>query len=348
VVLLVEFRQYAAVPTAALQQLATIPAFDDTVSDEAKRAWHATYGQAAAQARTLLSQHLATPLKTITLAVWPGSAPVPAWRYRPSQPGSLTEQRRKVWNAYRKVRKARLAQGRDTQHWKWVYAPPQLATDDVTFLVLLYPLQEQMIELTEDIVPFLTRYVRQFRGGQARWEDLVEQMRRHFVVPQAWKVLRRYVRKTLRGFQQTARQRQLQDVSTVHALASPTDRSPGVPQQDSSLVTFPEAVWLLARQGVRVSRSTLYSWAKQGKLPYVIDAGERKLTPEGVQRAATLAQPRHQRQALQDYMVETRSIQKASAKKAIGRRLRRGATLETITRELLARTDQEDHDAPTS
>lgn len=50
-ILLLDFEQYDAVPTAILQQIASIPAFDDEASEEARANWEATYSRAAREAQ---------------------------------------------------------------------------------------------------------------------------------------------------------------------------------------------------------------------------------------------------------------------------------------------------------
>jgi hypothetical protein len=303
--LLLDFRQYDDVPPTAIEQIAHIPALDDS-SEEARTSWEATYGQAAREAQAW-QRRLYAVRKKCTIAVWSDHALGPQKLLRNKQ----------VFKAYREVRKCRLASGDDTHHWKWLYAHPQLSDDDMIVLVLLYLLQERMLELMPERFQFLQRYFQRFRWAtQVGEADLCEHMLRNFVLPEDWRTMATYLKEVLRGKRatearkaaETAREQPVVSLEKVEAnLAKKHQGYASKPQHPRfvfgdgpppQFFSVDDAVRRIQAAGSQRApgRATVYNWITKGhrwygKIDAIGDAREGyQVTEQGLAQLDRIVQ----------------------------------------------------------
>lgn len=173
------------------------------------QAWEDANQRALSQREQL--RRFWTPLKKITVQVWLYHTHQPFGSVR-KPPKGMTRKawRQDLFKQLRKVHKQRLRKGNDSSGWKWLCLAPETRLEDIVFLLVLYLLQEQMLEMTPDIAQFLQAFFKRFNlATQVEERDLLDRrcyhhilegggrplvkMLKNFVVPADWRTLRKYI-----------------------------------------------------------------------------------------------------------------------------------------------------------
>jgi hypothetical protein len=257
-------------------------------------------------------------------------------------------------------------QERQPWGWKLLWVDPQeTPVEDIQFLLVLYLLQEQMVECTPAIVKSLARFMRRFKGavphedrplkGPTRLEGggiVIVHLLQRFALPEEWKSLRKYIAATLRGPQVSAARKAAEDVAQQPGLSS--DEAEEVQQRKRQgrpsrnpepIFASPEAhhqgyhsvddvVRILRTEAIEgdwvPSRDVLYDWITKGEVASTQDRRGRKwFNGGGLAQIRLRVHAKNQRKQLRK-QGKALGLSPAATKKAIYRGCKTGKSWDAI------------------
>jgi hypothetical protein len=273
---------------------------------------------------------------------------------------------------------------RDRQPWGWKVLwvdPQETPIEDIQFLLVLYLVQEQMIECTPAIAKFLARFMPRFKGavlpedrtvkGPTRLEGggmgMMHLLKR-FALPEDWRSLRKYIATTLRGLRASAAREAAEEAAQRSGLSSDEaedlqqrkrqgrpSRNPepifALPEADQQgYYSVDDVVRLLrteASEGDWVpSRDVLYDWIAKEEIAIIQDRRGRKwLNEEEVAQVRLRVHTKDQRKRLSK-QGKALGLSPDAIKKAMYRGCKAGKSWEEIgvgmKRSALKREAQQD------
>jgi hypothetical protein len=239
--------------------------------------------------------------------------------------------------------------------WKalWI-EPDQTPDDDVHFVLLLYLLQEQMVECTPEIARFLQRYMGQFRYAASREErDLLQGEHTRFLLegggegfaallrtythPEHWKAHRRFIAKTLSGRWRTAARKE----------AAQSRQELAIPPRSDGLYSVLDAVRILEGKAYEGQWTPPRDWLddrmNKGVLPFGRnELGWKCLNEHGLQYTSKLVKDENDRRVLVAYQMNTLGKSRRAANKYIDEHIAKGENYADITQKLLPRRGREE------
>jgi hypothetical protein len=310
--LLIDFGQYLSLTEDELRRLeGEVPARGDPPPEayESRDAWEAfcandqrwkdLYGEKA-QALAEMRKHFYTPQKTMIVRAWLNHAhnPYKAIRWVPralkGTPGALAKWQTHLLDEEREARTQLLARGGAPFAWNWLCVSPQSSVEDLAFWLLLYLCQEQMIKETDDVLAFVTRYLRPFfKGvnenvGQTCRSDgmtcpagdpiagviyeVFARLRKRYAFQAHWKGGPNYIRRVVRDVVKTSEPQLVYGIDPETAVAIQTRRQRGFgharghEESAKVLLAVDAAVRWLGMRGLPVSRETIYRWIRGKKI----------------------------------------------------------------------------------
>jgi hypothetical protein len=232
---------------------------------------------------------------------------------------TLAKWQKALLDIEREVHLDRLARGDPSYLWPWLCVSPQCSDAAIVFLFVLYLWQEQMIELTDEVWafvkdylhPFLKQVARDHDVGQTRdhrnttaatgdplegiiWE-IFNGIKQHYALQEHWKGLPQYIWRVVRTVMKRngpslvtsadpegVATRQLQQKGRI---------SPGGHESLANRPpTLDQAVRVLARKWLPISRESLYRWIREKKITSIKDErGRIRLDDAGLAKAEALA-----------------------------------------------------------
>ncbi len=292
-----------------------------------------------------------------------------SWRFKPGRRSPLEEmrdrRRRKGGRETADALQAELGglppevrerlRRRETIWWRTVLLDQRQRVEDVRFLLALTLLQEDMVPSCE-LEPMAVNYIRaHVRGGCSDGIAylVLQDLRRHFTEPEDWRAVLRYIRRTARGkmddrpgiHETDSRVRPRRRRAVAHDVDQPGEDSDPLQarlmkhKRRHSKPQFADLVSVAdAAARLPISRDTLYDWINSGKIPLRFGEGDRRvLDVAGLDRVRELLRKRELREKIRAHL-RRHGKTVAAAKKFLYRRLKAGATVEDVFREISAKT----------
>jgi excisionase family DNA binding protein len=238
-------------------------------------------------------------------------------------------------------------ESRQTIWWRTLLLDPRQKVDDVSFLLALILLQEDMAP-TSELAPTTVDYVKRLAGGVSDGVAylILQDLRRNFTEPEDFRAVFRYIWRTAKGHmddrpgisesdKRPSHSRQRSAAHDVPPFGEELD--PAHARLRKPLLGIPEPISIAnAAAQLPISRDTLYDWINSGKIPARRHRGRSVFDTAGFDRVRELLHVGELRVKILDHL-QRQGKMAAAAKKFLYRRRKAGVSLEDILKEVKGR-----------
>lgn len=249
-------------------------------------------------------------------------------------------------------------ESRQTVWWRTLLLDPRQKVEDVSFLLTLILLQEDMVPTSPELELKAVQYIRQHAGrciSDGGAYLVLNDLRRNFTEPKNWRGVFRYIWRTAKGkaddrsgISETdgGPRPRLQRTTAAHDVSLSGEALPDPSQarlvrqqrrHRRPRIGNPDPVSVAAAAArLPISRDTLYDWINSGKIPGRRHNGRSVLDAAGLDHVEELLRARKLRMEIRDHL-RLQGKTAAAAKKFLYRRCKAGVSLEEVLGDVTRR-----------